>query len=83
MTARLFQQFFRDALLLKQNEMGLVHADCPDALNAWAELTKAQILQVWNEAFQLQQDIAANLDRSLSFENFYIRSCRILEAGYG
>lgn len=82
MAARLFQQFFRDALLLKQNEAGIVHADCPGALQAWSQLTKAQILQIWNEAFQLQQDIAANLDRSLSFENFYIRSRRILESEY-
>lgn len=82
MAARLFQQFFRDALMLKQNEDGIVHADCPGALTEWAKLTKAQILQIWNEAFQLQQDIAANLDRSLSFENFYIRSRRILESDY-
>lgn len=83
MTARLFQQFFRDAVLVKQRESGVIHADCAQVLNTWAGLSTAQILQVWQEAFQLQQDLAANLDRALSFENFYHRSCRILESDHG
>jgi len=80
--ARLFQQFFRDALLLEQKE-NVIHADCMEALQEWARQSKNQLLQIWHESFQLQQDIAANLDRLLLFENFYYRSRRILENANG
>jgi DNA polymerase-3 subunit delta' len=67
--ARVFQQYLRDAVVDRQNE--------------WASRPKRQILQVWKEAFQLQQDIAANLDRPLLFENFYLRGRKILENANG
>jgi DNA polymerase-3 subunit delta' len=77
--AKLFQQFFRDALLVKQEHDGIVHDDCTPSLQAWSAFSKRQILELWNESFQLQQDITANLDRALLFENFYNRGRRILD----
>lgn len=81
--AKLFQQFFRDALLVKQQYEGVVHSDVLPSLQAWMSHSKHQILELWHESFQLQQDILANLDRALLFENFYHRGCRILENTHG
>jgi DNA polymerase-3 subunit delta' len=77
--SRLFQQFFRDAIHLRENIPGLVHADVRVELALWAQHSNEQILTVWRECFRLEQDIAANLDRILCFENFYHRTKKILE----
>jgi DNA polymerase-3 subunit delta' len=82
--ARLFQQFFRDVLLLKQGQKEeVIHADCFSSLQTWTVFSKNQILELWREAFELQQDVLAHLDRALLFENFYNRGRRILEGVHG
>jgi replication-associated recombination protein RarA len=82
MVARLFQQFFRDVLHLREKIDDVVHADAQASLQAWAAKSKPQILELWRQSWQLQQDIGANLDRSLCFENFFAQTRKLMGAGH-
>lgn len=79
MAAKLFQQFFRDVIYTKENIAGIVHADLKAPLKTWSGQSKDQIMQIWQEAFALQQNIAGHLDKTLSFETFFNRTRKILE----
>jgi DNA polymerase-3 subunit delta' len=69
---RFLQQLLRDWSLIGTGE--ILHADLEPALRALPGLEVARRVNLWRRAFQLEQDLLAHADRTLSLENFFYQA---------
>ena len=74
--ARLMQQLLRDWSLL--GEEHLIHSDLAPTLSALTNAAPKTRVELWRQAFQLETDIVAHIDRALCLENFYYRARQAL-----
>lgn len=66
------QQFLRDWAVLETGET--IHADLKGELEALPPRDFSARTKLWQQAFQMEVDLNANVDRSLIFENFFYQA---------
>ncbi|MGE0527860.1 MAG: hypothetical protein AB7P49_12400, partial [Bdellovibrionales bacterium] len=72
MVVRFLQQILRDWSMLDAGDM--IHADAGPLLRGLPPWEARQRVEMWRAAFQMENDLSANVDRALVFENFYYRA---------
>lgn len=76
--ARYWSSFIRDALVFQSGGTGLINVDQLDLIKHLAEFETSHLRQISEWVVRLEPALMHNFDPQLTFEDFWIRSHRIL-----
>ncbi len=70
----MLQQLLRDWNVAGSGSHALIHTDLSSELTQLPVASSEARAELWKSAFQMELDLASNVDKSLLFENFFYRA---------
>ena len=70
----MLQQLLRDWSVAGSGSHALIHTDLSSELTQLPVASSEARAELWKSAFQMELDLASNVDKSLLFENFFYRA---------
>lgn len=70
----MLQQLLRDWTVADSGAEAMIHSDLTSELTRLPAASSEARAELWQSAFQMERDLAANVDKSLLFENFFYRA---------